>query len=418
MIVRDDLERQLVDWLGEVVVQRDVELADVFARTRSMHQRFAWANPAMWRAAPAAGPRTLLGRGLAGLALVALLVVALMAAMLIGGSRPRLPAPFGPARTGLVAFQAEGKIYVEQPDGTGRTMIVDSPDLAFAATWSPDGTHLAYWIAPDAWSPSSLWVVGADGADPVELTSYRTFDAGDIAWSPDGKRLAWASRGELRVIGLDGSNLRRIGDPEMAFDHASWSPDGSWIAVRGPTDDPGMFRGYVIHPDGRDLTPFSAPTVTDENHGVYSWAPDGRSIAYHASGPTDFDIAVARLDPNGVWRDSVLIDGENFDVLPAWSNDGTRLAFIRTQDRGTAQQTSRLVVAKSDGSDAKVLGDLPVLRSLPCWSPDDRSILVGSYSTVDLRATVDLVAVDGSGVVEIAAPGGTSAACAWQRLAP
>jgi len=179
-----------------------------------------------------------------------------------------------------------------------------------------------------------------------------------------------------------------------------------------------MFRGYVIHPDGRDLTPFSAPTVTDENHGVYSWAPDGRSIAYHASGPTDFDIAVARLDPNGVWRDSVLIDGENFDVLPAWSNDGTRLAFIRTQDRGTAQQTSRLVVAKSDGSDAKVLGDLPVLRSLPCWSPDDRSILVGSYSTVDLRATVDLVAVDGSGVVEIAAPGGTSAACAWQRLAP
>jgi dipeptidyl aminopeptidase/acylaminoacyl peptidase len=416
--VRDDLERQLADWLAEVATPRDVELADVFTRTRSMNQRYTWTFPATWPAIPTAGPRTLLGRGLTGLAL-AVLIVGLMAAMLIIGSRPHVPPLFGPARTGLVAYEAEGKIYVEQPDGTGRAVMVGGPDGAYGATWSPDGTHLAYWTTPDPRYPGSLWVVGADGSEPVDLTGERTFGTGFLAWSPDGKRLAWASHGELRVIGLDGTDLRRIGDPAMAFDHASWSPDGAWIAVRGPADDPATFRGYVIRPDGTDLTPFSAATFIDENHGPYAWAPEGRSIAYHAGGPTDFDIAVARLDPSGVWRDSVLIDGDNFDVLPSWSNDGSRLAFIRTDGRGTAKQTSRLMVAKSDGSDAALISDRPVERSTPpCWSPDDRSILIASYSTVDLRPTIDLVAVDGSGVVEISAPGGAWAGCAWQRLAP
>jgi TolB protein len=56
--------------------------------------------------------------------------------------------------------------------------------------WSPDGTKIAY-VSDVAGGPD-LWVMDADGSNPVQLTS----DAGDESfpeWSPDGTRIAYAS---------------------------------------------------------------------------------------------------------------------------------------------------------------------------------------------------------------------------------
>ena len=179
-----------------------------------------------------------------------------------------------------------------------------------------------------------------------------------------------------------------------------------------------MYRGYVIHPDGTAQTAITAPFGIGESHMGFGWSPDGRSVVYHVSVPTDLDIAISRLDASGAWRQETLLDGANNDVLPAWSNDGTRIAFIRIEGLDTSRQVSRLMTAAANGADPRVISDRPVDRYLPCWSPDDRSIGVMSYSTEDLLPVVDLVAVDGSGVVEIHEPGGAFSPCSWQRLAP
>jgi Tol biopolymer transport system component len=425
MTTEYDLERALVDWLGEAATPRELELSDVFAQTRMMHQRHAWASPAAWRT----GRMTLPAFRVPG-ALPALIVLALTLAVLIVaafvGSRPRLPSPIGPARPGLIAVEVDSDIHVVQPDGTGRRLLVGGAGAQFAPTWSPDGTRLAYWSGLDPKDESSLWVVDSDGSAAVEVTGGRTFyDGGAPTWAPNGKRLAFSTRGgELRVVNSDGGDLRRIGHPQMSFSLPTWSPDGSWIAVRVASDestetgDRGTYRGYVIHPDGTGQTEISGPSMGGLAHMGFGWSPDGRSVIYHVGGPTDFDIAISRLDASGVWRQEVLLDRRNTDVLPAWSNDGAQLAFIRTEGLGTAAQVSHLMVATADGRDPRVISDRDVDRSLPCWSPDDRSVLVTTFSTEDLLPVVDLVRIDGSGEIEINAPGGAWGGCGWQRLAP
>jgi WD40-like Beta Propeller Repeat len=425
MTTEYDLERALVDWLDEAATPREVELGDVFAETRMMDQRHAWANPTAWRTGRLTRMRFRARSALPALIVIALTVAALIIAGLVG-SRPRLPAPIGPARPGLIAIEVDTDIYVVQPDGTGRTLLVGGRGVQFAPTWSPDGTRLAYWTGLDRKEESSLWVVRLDGSVATELTGGRAFyDGGAPTWAPDGKRLAFATRtGELRVVNSDGSDLRRIGDPAMSFSIPTWSPDGSWIAVRvasgESTDDVGYvtYRGYVIHPDGTGQTEISGPSMSALAHMGFGWSPDGRSVVYHAGGPMDFDIAMTRLDASGVWRQEVLLDRTNNDVLPAWSNDGSRLAFIRTDRFGTAAQINHLIVATADGSDPRAISDRDVDRSLPCWSPDDRSVRVRSYSTEDPLPVVSLIAVDGSGAIEFHAPGGATGDCGWQRLAP
>ena len=142
-----------------------------------------------------------------------------------------------------------------------------------------------------------------------------------------------------------------------------------------------------------------------------------------AATPRDVELAdvyaqTRSMTQRHAWRHETLLDGANSDVLPAWSNDGTRIAFIRTEEVGTPRQVSRLMTAAANGADPRAISDRPVDRSVPCWSPDDRSIGVMSHSTKDLLPVVDLVAVDGSGVIEIHEPGGAFSYCAWQRLAP
>jgi Tol biopolymer transport system component len=418
MTVNDELEHQLRDWLGEVATPRDVDISAVFARTGSMDQRPAWTRPSMWFARPTRWSQTF-GTLPVLLVTVGLIVAFVIAALLIG-SRPKLPAPVGPARSGLVTFDSDGDIFAVQPDGSGRTRLVGGAGVQFGPAWSPDGTRLAYWSAPDRREPASLWALMLDGSPAVKLSGDRTFytDRAPI-WAPDNKRIAFATgTGELRVMNADGSNLRRIGDPAITYLLPTWSPDGSWIAVRATSIDDERFLGYVIRPDGTGATQITTATFMEEAHGGLVWSPDSRSVAYHTGVPTDFDIAISRLDASGLWREEVLIDGTNYDVVPAWSNDGTRIAFIRTDGLGTARQISHLMVANAGGGDARMIGDRAVDRYSPCWSPDDRFIRVMSYSTVDLGPVVDLIAVDGSAVVEFPIPGWSSSDCAWQRLAP
>ena len=425
MMAPDVLERQITDWLADAATPRDVELGDVFTQTRSMGQRHVWTGPAGWRSTLTISPASRGRRSLSALLLLGLMIGVLVAVTLVTGSRRQLPAPVGPARAGLFAFSTQEGIYVMQPDGSGRTLLVSGDREQVGPAWSPDGTRLAYWSEMDSVRQFSLHILDLDDSTSTSMAggrsfyvSYPFYVSDPAVWSPDGKRLAFTTTsGELRLVNSDGTNLQRIGDPAMRFAIPTWSPDGTWIAVRVDLE-PGTYRGYVIHPDGTGQTAITAPYAVGESHMGFGWSPDGRSVVYHVSVPTDHDIAISRLDGSGTWRQETLLDGANDDVLPAWSNDGTRIAFIRTENAGSPGQVSRLMTATASGADPKVISDRPVDRYVPCWSPDDRSIGVGSYSTVDLLRVVDLIAVDGSGVVEIHEPGGASSSCAWQRLAP
>ena len=124
-------------------------------------------------------------------------------------------------------------LYTVRDDGTGLARV---SDVVGVPSWSPDGTRLAF--ARLLGEESGVYTANPDGTGvrmlihvspenlvrkvPDEPTSVM------VGWSPDGAELLFVD-GDVRVVGADGSGLRRISSGNVVG--AAWSPDSSRIAV-------------------------------------------------------------------------------------------------------------------------------------------------------------------------------------------
>jgi TolB protein len=125
---------------------------------------------------------------------------------------------------------------------------------------SPDGRRVAFSAYGFPGAPE-LVIVNSDG------TGRRSIATQGIqpVWSPDGSQIAFTrpndarfGRGDLYIIGADGSNERPLTASAGLIDNATpaWSPDGQWIAFSRTTPYPSGGASvdlYVIRPDGTAL---------------------------------------------------------------------------------------------------------------------------------------------------------------------
>jgi WD40 repeat protein len=120
-------------------------------------------------------------------------------------------------------------IYVvEVESGTSR-LLTDALEIPYEPAFSPDGSQIAYFDGSGDHS-NSLHVMNADGSDVRVLTGPDYSHIDELAWSPDGSRLAFSLQGGgLWIVGVDGSGLTElIPDGERA----AWSPNGSRISFQ------------------------------------------------------------------------------------------------------------------------------------------------------------------------------------------
>jgi Tol biopolymer transport system component len=414
---REDFDRLMRNWMdADAHVPEPEDLLDrVVAETRHVRRIPRWLLPERWipvqltmrlQTVPRMVPVLLL--------LIAVLLVG--AALVIGlGSWRPLPAPFGPARNGLLAYDTQANIMVSEADGTGARPLVTSVAFASGATFSPDGTKLVFW---GDGSPDSLYVANADGTG-VQKVSGDLWISTDKppTWSPDSKSIAFSSesgpnRLDERIYVVDAtaasSTPRPITDAAAvrAFLPA-WSPAGNWIAYVGIRQGVDVPKLWVVHPDGTDAHSFATSRYVEVT--TPQWAPSTASMRLaYAGGDVSPDLQDIFVIDIATGIETKISTDPATERWPAWSPDGTRLAWL------IGSTPPQLRITAIDGAEpARTLAS-GVMGAPPAWSPDGTKL----FAADETRSTVTVVTVDGSAPnVRISHPRGQGLPV-WQRLAP
>jgi Tol biopolymer transport system component len=281
------------------------------------------------------------------------------------------------------------QIWTANPDLTHQHQVTSGDFDNGWATWSPDGTRLAFdsaRLAPEANGDlKEVFLMRPDGTQVTPVTHIGGY-AGQPSWSGDGTLLAFTSDGAdypgkqgIYVVRPDGSGLHRVvalptEDPQARWlDAPRISPDGRQVAYtyyRGGKDTRHKYAGevsalYVADIDGghpHRLTPWGTTT------GDADWSPDGTQLTFETNGTHLGNFA------------SVMVVGADGSGMHALTTDlFTGIGYFN----GNGNQQSLFISSSYD----------------PVWSPDGATILFshGSYDSTGGATGLQVIHPDGSG---------------------
>ena len=380
-------------------------------------------------------------------------------------STPTRPEPvIEPAKkvTGFIFQTYDGKSWQinHLQEGTGTSLKLTgeiADDLE--PDWSPSGSKVAFAMHDN--NVRQIFTVDIVGGGLRKLTSG-TVDLYTPKWSPDGAKIVFVSQlsipersfetcvypsGSIFVMNADGSNIHDVtANHEEIRDcinvTPAWSPDSRRIAFASfkiniqskqyfanllynfwaTTKYPDIF---IVDADGSNL--INITETSKDSEISPAWSPDGKKIVFIANREggqwleDDWQVYIyqvagretSRLGDNDLKWNIIGISknfgervityaSESFGPYISWSPDGNLLS---------TQVFGHLVIA--DSSKGAILGEYPGVSQYYCWSPYSNKIAYIPVSTVLNHTSGDIMVmnVDGSNSRPVSA--GASGHLSW-----
>ena len=233
--------------------------------------------------------------------------------------------------------------------------------------------HIVYYVAD-----VGFHAISRDGAARRSLVGalHPELQA-PIAFSPDGRWIVFEyeppepvdAMGDICVVNADGSGWRNLTNRVDWDTGPGWSPDGARIVFAshaGPQREL-----YTMRPDGSDkaMLPQAANPTGTARWPAYS--PDGTQLAFAATGAgggKGGNISITDTDGANVRE----IQSDLNAMMPSWSPDGSRIAFVA--DREGDNHSPDIYTMRPDGTGVHRLTRHPSWDVHASWSPGGSEI--------------------------------------------
>ena len=273
-----------------------------------------------------------------------------------------------------------------------------------APTASPDGRWAVFSVTDPSYDPgkqtSDLWIVAMDGSSaPRRLTNTKGGES-EVAWSPDGKRIAFVAQREgddvSQIYVLDvanGGEATRVTTLSTGASAPRWSPDGRW-----------MLFTSMIYPGARtdSANRVAAAERRERKYNARVFESSPIRLWDHWLDDRRPSLFVQSLDSNAIARDllagSQLVAGAGYggqlgssseSLAATWTPDGSGVVFAATNNRnqwtyGDVAQSLWLVPIA--GGEPRRLTQSGADYGTPRFTPDGRSLVAEMTPSDDKTA--------------------------------
>jgi dipeptidyl aminopeptidase/acylaminoacyl peptidase len=286
-----------------------------------------------------------------------------------------------------------GQVWIMDLATQKSVRVGGEKDSGGSPLWSPDGRLVAF--AGNQGGKAGVFVAHPDGSEVTSLAPTTGTNSPlpgtgrEMAWSPDGKQIAFISSTPSALA------AEASGDP-MVITRYLYKPDAGEGLTR--FNDNQRLHIFVV-----DLASKQVRQLTSGESDEHSldWSPDGKEILFVSNREPNqdeffnYDVFAVRVGDGSIRR---LTATEFNEYEPLWSPDGKHVVYRGTRrgltDRETTMEDTHVWVMNADGSERREIGAVIDNRQgAPQWAPDGNSV----YFTVQERGSVHLVRLPISG---------------------